>query len=136
VLPSWRWELTVGDGSSRILGPGELLLADDIVGEGHSSREHFDTAESYGGGRSEEILGAALTAHRGQVVTSTKFGSPSTPSLGGPADGATSSGPGRRPSAASGLGWLRWTNSTSMSGFPAPRPLTREFVECRRRLDP
>jgi hypothetical protein len=32
-------EVTVGDGSQRVLNPGELLLADDIVGEGHISRE-------------------------------------------------------------------------------------------------
>jgi aryl-alcohol dehydrogenase-like predicted oxidoreductase len=34
---------------------------------------HFDTAESYGGGRSEEYLGAALGGRRDQVVIATKF---------------------------------------------------------------
>ena len=31
-------ELIVGDGSSRILGPGDILLAEDITGRGHISR--------------------------------------------------------------------------------------------------
>ena len=35
----------------------------------------FDTAESYGGGHSEEFLGAALGARRGDAVITTKFGS-------------------------------------------------------------
>ncbi len=33
---------------------------------------HFDTAEGYGGGRSEEMLGAALGTHRDEVVIATK----------------------------------------------------------------
>ena len=33
---------------------------------------HFDTAEGYGGGHSEEMLGAALGAHRDEVVIATK----------------------------------------------------------------
>ena len=43
---------------------------------------HFDTAESYGGGRSEEMLGAALGKRRDEAVIATKFGSPGTPSAG------------------------------------------------------
>jgi aryl-alcohol dehydrogenase-like predicted oxidoreductase len=35
---------------------------------------HFDTADLYGGGKSEEFLGAALGSHRGEVVVATKFG--------------------------------------------------------------
>lgn len=31
-------ELVVGDGSSRILGPGDILLAEDTTGRGHMSR--------------------------------------------------------------------------------------------------
>jgi hypothetical protein len=31
-------ELEVGDGTSRLLGPGTILLADDTEGEGHISR--------------------------------------------------------------------------------------------------
>jgi len=34
---------------------------------------HFDTAEMYGGGKSEEFLGRALGAHRDEVVIATKF---------------------------------------------------------------
>jgi len=36
----------------------------------------FDTADIYGGGRSEEFLGQALDAHRDEVVIATKFGNP------------------------------------------------------------
>ena len=36
---------------------------------------HFDTAESYGGGKSEEFIGAALGNRRDQVVITTKVGS-------------------------------------------------------------
>ena len=35
---------------------------------------HFDTAESYGGGKSEEFLGAALGSRRGDAIITTKFG--------------------------------------------------------------
>jgi hypothetical protein len=31
-------EITVGDGSKRILGPGDILLAEDTTGQGHISR--------------------------------------------------------------------------------------------------
>lgn len=34
----------------------------------------FDTAEMYGGGKSEEFLGAALAGHRHEAVVATKFG--------------------------------------------------------------
>ena len=34
----------------------------------------FDTAEAYGGGHSEELLGRALGSRRAEVVVSTKFG--------------------------------------------------------------
>jgi len=36
----------------------------------------FDTADLYGGGKSEEFLGKALTARRDDVVIATKFGGP------------------------------------------------------------
>lgn len=39
----------------------------------------FDTARMYGGGRSEEFLGAALRGHRAEVVIATKFGAPTGP---------------------------------------------------------
>ncbi|MFC1899965.1 hypothetical protein ACFLYN_00045 [Chloroflexota bacterium] len=31
-------EIVLGDGSSRILGPGDILLAEDTTGKGHISR--------------------------------------------------------------------------------------------------
>ncbi len=31
-------EIVVGDGSSRVLGPGDILLAEDLDGQGHISR--------------------------------------------------------------------------------------------------
>lgn len=34
----------------------------------------FDTADIYGGGKSEEFLGSALGSHRGKIVLATKFG--------------------------------------------------------------
>ena len=36
----------------------------------------FDTADVYGGGESERLLGSALQGHRGDVVIATKFGMP------------------------------------------------------------
>jgi hypothetical protein len=36
---SGRGEYTCGDGTSRIVGPGDILLADDLTGQGHLSRE-------------------------------------------------------------------------------------------------
>jgi len=36
----------------------------------------FDTADSYGDGRSEEFLGKALAGKRDQLVVATKFGWP------------------------------------------------------------
>ncbi len=34
-----RTEIEVADGECRTFGPGDLLLADDLTGEGHISRE-------------------------------------------------------------------------------------------------
>jgi aryl-alcohol dehydrogenase-like predicted oxidoreductase len=39
----------------------------------------FDTARMYGGGKSEEFLGAALGTRRADVVIATKFGAPTGP---------------------------------------------------------
>ena len=76
----------------RTLGPGGLELS--VVGIGcnnfgmridaaasravvHAALDaginHFDTAEMYGGGKSEEFLGAALGDRRDEVVIATKF---------------------------------------------------------------
>jgi hypothetical protein len=32
-------EISVGDGASRIFGPGDILFAEDLQGEGHQARE-------------------------------------------------------------------------------------------------
>src|SRR4051794_41983532 len=40
---------------------------------------HFDTAESYGGGESEEFIGAALGSRRDEVVITTKVASGDPP---------------------------------------------------------
>lgn len=34
-----RTEIEIGDGSKRTFGPGDVLLADDLTGQGHISRE-------------------------------------------------------------------------------------------------
>jgi aryl-alcohol dehydrogenase-like predicted oxidoreductase len=39
----------------------------------------FDTARMYGGGKSEEFLGAALRSRRAEAVIATKFGAPTSP---------------------------------------------------------
>jgi len=31
-------KITAGDGESRIIGPGEILLAEDVTGQGHQSQ--------------------------------------------------------------------------------------------------
>ncbi len=38
MLSDGRVELEVGDGSKRVLGPGDVLLAEDTTGHGHKSR--------------------------------------------------------------------------------------------------
>ena len=45
----------------------------DVVGAAiEAGIDYFDTAESYGGGRSEEFLGAALAGRRDTVSIATK----------------------------------------------------------------
>jgi aryl-alcohol dehydrogenase-like predicted oxidoreductase len=39
----------------------------------------FDTADMYGGGRNEELLGSAIRGRRDQVVIATKFGNVRNP---------------------------------------------------------
>lgn len=33
-----QWEIEVGDGTKRRLGPGDVLLAEDVTGKGHTTR--------------------------------------------------------------------------------------------------
>lgn len=66
---------TVGIGCNnfggRIDQTAAQAVVDAAVDEGITL---FDTADTYGGGRSEEILGAALGSRRDDVVIATKFG--------------------------------------------------------------
>jgi aryl-alcohol dehydrogenase-like predicted oxidoreductase len=56
---------------------GMRIDADESAAVVHAALDagitHFDTAEMYGGGHSEEFLGAALGARRDDVVIATKF---------------------------------------------------------------
>jgi len=38
ITLSGKVEITIGDGTKRIFGPGEIMLADDTTGRGHISR--------------------------------------------------------------------------------------------------
>jgi aryl-alcohol dehydrogenase-like predicted oxidoreductase len=55
---------------------GNAIEADAATAVVHAALDagitHFDTAEMYGGGRSEEMLGAALGRRRDEVVVATK----------------------------------------------------------------
>ena len=65
---------------------------------------HFDTADAYGDGLSEEYLGRALVGRRDEVVIASKFGYRGAPLGGGPAGRVGAAGargqpapPGHRP---------------------------------------
>lgn len=55
---------------SRIDAAAAQIVVDTAIELGLT---HFDTAEMYGGGRSEEFLGAALGSRRDQAVIATKY---------------------------------------------------------------
>lgn len=55
----------------RLDAEGTRTVVDAAVDAGIN---YFDTAESYGGGHSEEFLGAALAGRRDQVYIATKWG--------------------------------------------------------------
>ena len=38
ITLSGQWEVEVGDGSKRSFSPGDILLAEDVTGQGHKSR--------------------------------------------------------------------------------------------------
>ncbi len=38
IVLSGQMDLTVGDGTTRVLKPGDILLAEDLTGEGHIVR--------------------------------------------------------------------------------------------------
>jgi aryl-alcohol dehydrogenase-like predicted oxidoreductase len=66
---AWRGETPVGWGDVK---------DDESVAAIHRALElgatFFDTADSYGAGHSERVLGRALAGHRDRVVIATKFG--------------------------------------------------------------
>lgn len=82
---------TVGIGcnafGSRIDGATVRAVVDAALEEGITL---FDTADAYGRGTSEELLGAALTGRRDEVVVATKFGM-DMGGVNGPDWGATGS---------------------------------------------
>ena len=59
---------------------GSRMPDEAVAGTVHAALDAgvtlFDTADVYGGGRSEELLGAALRGHRERAVVATKFGLP------------------------------------------------------------
>jgi aryl-alcohol dehydrogenase-like predicted oxidoreductase len=72
--PFWR----VGDGERSPMGWGEVDDAESIRAIQHAIERgvnFFDTANNYGVGRSERVLGRALAGRRDQVVIATKFAS-------------------------------------------------------------
>ncbi len=81
--PSWRRDvLAPPDLTYRLVGLGcnnfgmkldERQSAEVVHAALEAGITHFDTAESYGGGRSEVFLGKALGDRRGDVVVATKF---------------------------------------------------------------
>jgi aryl-alcohol dehydrogenase-like predicted oxidoreductase len=58
---------------NRVDAEGTKALIDQCIEEGIT---FFDTADLYGGGKSEEYLGAALKPHRRNVVIATKVAGP------------------------------------------------------------
>lgn len=84
----------------------------------------FDTADVYGGvpGQSEELLGAALGAHRDDVVVATKFGM-DTRGLNGPDWGVRGSRRYVRRAVESSLTRLR-TDHVDLLQMHAPDPVT------------
>jgi hypothetical protein len=43
VTLSGRVEVGCGDGTARVFGPGEVMIADDLTGQGHTSKQLDDT---------------------------------------------------------------------------------------------
>jgi aryl-alcohol dehydrogenase-like predicted oxidoreductase len=71
----------IGIGCNNFGMRTDAAASADVVDAAISSEvTFFDTAAMYGGGKSEEFLGAALGARRGEVVIATKF--PMTPKEG------------------------------------------------------
>ena len=81
----------LGFGTSTL---GEAVHGDEAISLVHHAMSagitYFDTAVTYSGGRSEELLGKAIAGHRDEVVIGTKVG------LRGPGEPESSYGLSRR----------------------------------------
>ncbi len=76
----------VGLGCNNFGGRLDQAGTDAVVGAAHEAGVTlFDTADIYGGARSEEFHGRALGARRDEVVVATKFGVPYADHEGGAA---------------------------------------------------
>lgn len=66
---------TSGNRAIRTVFKTEAQTANQLVGRAlDAGINFFDTADGYAGGQSEEMLGAALSSHRDEVVIATKVG--------------------------------------------------------------
>ena len=129
-LVSWR-ELTLieGDGTMELRRIGSLSVSVAGVGCNNFGRRtdaagtaavvdaavdcginFFDTANTYGHGRSEEFLGDAIAGRRNRVIIATKFGS--SPQLDRTRTRSRSSSTG---SVNPGPGFLAWFSSRGMA---------------------
>lgn len=71
-----------GQGPFAVVSKVDATLADQLVGRAlEAGINHFNSADGYTGGQSEEMLGKALGARRKDVVLSTKVGFRSAPAL-------------------------------------------------------
>jgi aryl-alcohol dehydrogenase-like predicted oxidoreductase len=78
----------VGLGCNNFGGRIDKTATDAVVGAAlDAGINFFDTADVYGGGRSEELLGLALGDRRDEVILASKFGMPQGDSAGGAAPG-------------------------------------------------
>jgi quercetin dioxygenase-like cupin family protein len=41
-----KFEITVSDGETRLLGPGDLGLVEDLIGKGHYTKNDSDNGEN------------------------------------------------------------------------------------------
>ena len=76
----WIARLAIGLGCNPFGNEVDAALAARIVGRALDlGVTYFDTADSYFEGRSEDYLGRALQARRGDAIIATKFGNPVEP---------------------------------------------------------
>lgn len=71
-----------GQGPFAAVSKVDAALADQMIGKSlDAGINHFNTADGYTGGQSEEMLGKALGTRRKDVVVSTKVGFRSAPAM-------------------------------------------------------